>query len=58
MNDYKGCNNCKGCKDYEDENCIISFNKSKQLCPCRSCLIKSMCEDGCDEFIIFNQNYR
>lgn len=42
---------CIGCGDYENE-CIIKYIE-KGECPCRICLVKTMCEDACEEFILF-----
>jgi len=48
---------CKGCFDYVDEddycdNGIISHLEGTDGCPCRTCLVKSMCtNDACLAYI-------
>lgn len=45
---------CKGCKD-EKTFCAKQFIEDR--CPCRDCLVKSMCRITCDllnEFVIKN----
>ena len=39
---------CKGCA-VQNRGCFVSpFYKDRE-CPCLTCLIKSMCSEGCDE---------
>jgi len=42
---------CNGCASQSLYNgcCIISISQQKN-CPCRDCLIKGMCIEGCEEF--------
>jgi len=42
---------CKGCAGFEiKSNCqLINTNKDKD-CPCKVCLIRSMCIDTCNEY--------
>jgi hypothetical protein len=41
--------NCKGCKSYK--YCSIPPVRYNIQCPCLKCLIKSMCNDSCREYI-------
>ena len=40
---------CVGCLT---QNCIISHNSTKRtkICPCRECMIKSICTEQCNSF--------
>jgi hypothetical protein len=40
--------NCKGCT-IDDKVCIIVATKHMIECPCRSCLVKPMCNKSCIE---------
>lgn len=48
---------CKGCLTYETyilnpstkTACLIPHKKDGKACPCSTCLIKSVCQDVCDE---------
>lgn len=49
-------NQCIGCRTFEDlkeieKLCILS-NAPKKMskCPCRTCLLKSICKRGCNDF--------
>ena len=45
--------NCKGCRSFGDEYCIIfhisTVYKIPKECPCVNCIVKSMCLDICSE---------
>lgn len=48
---------CEGCNAYYD--CII-HRLSHLLsidCPCKTCLIKCMCSEQCNDFNIFEDHY-
>lgn len=36
------------CRIYNEECCLYTMSSSS--CPCKLCLIKTMCLDSCDEF--------
>ena len=51
---------CKGCAlyidendvvdseiDYEDDVCYLVYAGEEAGCPCRSCIVKMMCQDTC-----------
>jgi hypothetical protein len=49
---------CKTCKGWVSllESCIhktpsMTPEEQMTICPCKNCLIKTMCEDDCQEFI-------
>lgn len=50
---------CKGCKSYDEkEYCrfgIIQNIENTKGCPCRTCLIKVVCNDLCDEFLEYKR---
>lgn len=41
---------CKGCVTYDDDNneCLLDGINNVELCPCRTCIVKSMCNQPCD----------
>jgi len=48
---------CKGCltniiarKHTKTNKCIIKTNAPKRTCPCQKCLVKTTCNDQCEEF--------
>ncbi len=45
---------CRGCKDYTREECDLPNEKGD--CPCTECLVKMMCDYGCDEFLEWGLN--
>ena len=49
-------NKCRGCKMFDKENdeCeikVIPYMSEVGHCPCKTCLIKGMCENECETFI-------
>jgi len=46
---------CFGCLTYKDDDgdyceyCVHN-NVSEGLCPCSICIVKTMCNEGCDDF--------
>lgn len=50
---------CKGCLDYISGLCYDMRRVSDlEQCPCKKCLIKSMCKEICDDFIKYDRNRR
>ncbi len=50
---------CKGCASYINErgdrlHCNTVHKKNGHACPCSTCLVKSMCEQQCDDFKIYS----
>jgi hypothetical protein len=49
-------NQCDGCRTFEylktiEKLCILSNAPKKMLlCPCKTCLLKSICQQGCKDF--------
>jgi hypothetical protein len=41
-------NDCDGC--VEKDSCPIQDARGEDLCPCRTCLVRVMCEEGCVEW--------
>lgn len=43
---------CETCLVYiqDDTSCPILDEYRSHLCPCRKCIVKSMCEKPCEEF--------
>lgn len=51
---------CKGCFSFENNICEIltlGFRYSAEKCPCKECLIKVVCEDGCENYYKFRGEY-
>lgn len=50
-------NECRGCRSYYDDyGCMgkVLPHKTETLhCPCMNCLVKGMCKDVCDDFLIY-----
>lgn len=50
-------NECIGCSTYSESHstCINRFdpNISPSGCPCRVCLIKGICFNECEEYLIY-----
>ena len=44
---------CKGCYIYMEHRCSFTDKKYVDTCPCRICLIKGVCNIGCEEHKIF-----
>jgi len=44
--------NCKGCGTLKDVNgeCHYALGNSDGKCPCTTCIVKSMCEQSCEDF--------
>ena len=44
--------NCEGCflKQKDDQVCSYKMVDYQKICPCRECLIKSMCINSCETF--------
>lgn len=53
---------CKGCKTYDEKGyCrfgVIQNIENTDGCPCRTCLIKVICNNLCDEFINYKRSSR
>lgn len=55
-------NTCYGCQGYVGlkDRCAFFINseKYKNKCPCRKCLLKGICKDGCEEFtyMVYDQD--
>lgn len=61
MNDEKECKGCYLSKqDGRQIICTVLTNHKQYIreCPCRICLIKTMCCAGCDPFIEFKNIVR
>jgi hypothetical protein len=44
---------CKGCRNYSGLYCqvgIIPRIENTVICPCRTCLVKTMCTNKCEEY--------
>jgi hypothetical protein len=41
---------CIGCRDFEYECAWEELNTIDSLCPCNICLVKSMCQNNCDDY--------
>ena len=43
---------CKGCLSYIEASCsAFGANPYLKNCPCSYCLVKSVCVDGCKEYL-------
>jgi hypothetical protein len=43
---------CKGCYMYEHAvECKYVDKFLAELCPCKECLVKIMCEESCEKFV-------
>ena len=42
--------NCKTCAIYERGYCTIILEHKDSYCPCKKCIVKTMCENPCKEF--------
>ena len=43
---------CKGCLVYRDHECgvkLIPYISETLQCPCRKCLVKVICKNGCED---------
>jgi hypothetical protein len=51
--------NCKGCHTYNHLtiSCSASIINNSDKCPCRICLIKTVCNKACGEYRIFSGQY-
>lgn len=51
--------NCEGCSVvYEGFNVCDDIRESNVVCPCSVCIIKSMCQEDCELFIILKRKVR
>ena len=41
---------CKGCHIYMEHSCSFTQAKDVDNCPCKICLIKGVCNIGCEEY--------
>ena len=49
---------CKGCKTYQETkesgssglDCTVAREGFIERCPCRTCIVKSMCSKACEEY--------
>jgi hypothetical protein len=50
---------CKGCLTYnkKDDKCIAFVPNLKGECPCSHCLVKTMCDDGCNKYDEYTDKY-
>ena len=46
METMKECD-CKGCDIAP--NCTVNDDKA-EICPCRICIVKGLCEEACDDY--------
>lgn len=45
---------CKGCAGFEiKSNCQLIIGNRDKDCPCKVCLIRSMCIDTCKEYKVY-----
>ena len=50
-NDRKDCEGCYIKEISKTGNCAFTpINKDGVYCPCQTCLVKTMCKTGCEEF--------
>ena len=54
---FKQTRECKGCQSYDFEHAgchaVIPYLYRKH-CPCKNCIVKSMCDIGCSTLIEFD----
>ena len=50
MNYNSKYNHCKGCSTFENRFQCLIYEYVTIHCPCINCLLKTMCNEGCDEF--------
>lgn len=51
---------CKGCYSISHnstlKHCTIAYNSIRSnVCPCQECIVKNMCNIGCEEYGKFNR---
>ena len=48
--------NCAGCTLFvkEPSDCPVEYQRKGYMCPCAVCLMKSICEDTCDEWYAYD----
>ena len=51
---------CQGCKSYETGVCYCVEHqlKASRKCPCIVCLVKMMCEDRCEDYQHYWDNWK
>jgi hypothetical protein len=44
------CKECIGCITYDQDlkECLLSGSENLDECPCRKCIVKTMCTNACD----------
>lgn len=47
----KGCRTYEKCKSYEGNLCQVIEYGDPINCPCRNCIVKSVCDDTCKKFL-------
>lgn len=55
VNNIKGIEGCIGCSASDETGQCATFpiDAKGNKCPCRICLVKSMCQYGCDLWEVF-----
>jgi hypothetical protein len=47
---------CKGCPLNPDNLCVFSIIKGiLEKCPCKKCIVKVMCNEVCEDYMILSQ---
>ena len=53
------CEWCKGCRSLRDVfRCGVAREGYEDICPCGECLIKMVCNDGCEKLLHMIQEKR
>ncbi len=48
-------NTCEGCSVYTNPYCLCNLDSYKIGCPCKSCLLKMLCQTICEDFDGFSR---
>ena len=58
--DQGNCNGCKGCSAFKEIRCYSIDHQDIALikCPCSSCMVKPMCNQSCEDYTIYWNNWK